>query len=200
MAFTLQQMAERIAEAEGRPDQAALWQKVRGLHQRGLLTPTDNAGPKGAFRFDFYELCLARILISALELQIESSELGHLVSVLRTGRNDSFGEISLKRVLDETQPATVRRRSGHLGEMRSGQIEYDGPLWVIEISRSKDPATWAPQTSFTLLQSVNGLLQRPSIYPDPMRLDVLAGGIAIIESVAYLKVTAVLLPLIATQD
>lgn len=76
ITLTLSELATRICEAEHRDDTPRLANQLRGMADRGVLTPiVETRAPKAAKRFPEIELYRARILLAAVNAGTESGNL-----------------------------------------------------------------------------------------------------------------------------
>lgn len=85
--FTFRDAAEIFCKVDGRSDSevSGVYLQVKGLYDRGLLTPEPVRGARGANQISFTELCRARLLLILLELGIQSDDLQHANAQLDSG-------------------------------------------------------------------------------------------------------------------
>ena len=84
--FTLREFAEAILEAEPRNDFDRVVKQLRNFANRELLTPGANVGPRRVLFYHASELCLARILMTAVDRGFESANLAQLVGRITSRR------------------------------------------------------------------------------------------------------------------
>lgn len=87
--MTLKEMADRIGSTEHRKP-AKVLNQLRGAHQRGLLYPSDNKGPKAALRFSEREFFAARLLLVFIDLGIVAGRLDELNRFMRLSNHKTF--------------------------------------------------------------------------------------------------------------
>jgi hypothetical protein len=80
--FTLRDFTDIILRAEGRKSPEKLFNQIKGLAARRLITPfEDQYGQKGALLFSERECYRARLLIAALDFGVCSDDLTEVASI-----------------------------------------------------------------------------------------------------------------------
>lgn len=74
-------------------------QQLRGLHQRGLLTPSAPGGPRGAWRFNLHEACRARLLLECIDFGMEGAAMGAVQA--------AFNEFDLRPKVSGYNPSSM---------------------------------------------------------------------------------------------
>lgn len=93
--FTLAQMAGIFCGADERSEKekGEVWNQLRGLHHRGILSELDRRGPGGATRFTLEEAVCGRLLTTAVQMGIGTVNLDSLDAQIRHGGSRSQSPI-----------------------------------------------------------------------------------------------------------
>lgn len=81
--FSIRDFTDVISEAERRPDSEKLFNQIKGLAARKLLSPLPHFGPKGALLFAESEIYRARVLLAAVDLGVSSDRLANFDAAMR---------------------------------------------------------------------------------------------------------------------
>jgi hypothetical protein len=124
--FTISDMRDRICAAEPGRDPAEVLNQLRGLHQRGLLAPKDNAAPRGAWRFTLDEILIARVLLAFVDNQQQSSALTAVRDELT-----ALGNLQPMRAPSLQCDGGASRRGNNLAVAKAGALLGEDWLCVL---------------------------------------------------------------------
>lgn len=91
--FTFAEMADQICTHDGRTDNKAVLEQIRGFYQRGLLNPASGVARLGRgapVRVTLKEFCRLRLLLVLLDLGVRGDDLARANVLLDDGGRRTF--------------------------------------------------------------------------------------------------------------